>query len=283
MCPLCKLTILNSAEGMHFAHALNVGILLMLGFSFGILILFAFFIAKTRWKNLNQAQKGLQVLMESNPYFQDKRRFPPLLWGIGAVMIFFIILVNVLGAWINAQTQHSSKLPNYGKVPNFVLVEKNGEKFSEKNLNGKIWVADFFVSRCKDECPLLTDRMAQLQKDFSSDSHVVLVSFSVDGKYDTPKVLQSFAKRYDAKEGKWYFLTGKQASVVSLMEKDFHLPIVLDPHEKFTANYDPDIAHSLKFVLVDSKGRIRGYYDGNDPLSVSRIPRDISALEKENS
>ena len=151
-------------------------------------------------------------------------------------------------------------------APSFTLTDQTGRPFTSESLRGKPWVADFIFTSCAGSCPLMSERMAGLQHRLPA--RVLLVSFSVDPKRDTPPVLAEYAKRHGAQPGRWFFLTGTEKEIARIVQQGFKLSYAegTDPREPVT--------HSVRFVLVDRSGAIRGYYDSTDPEALRRLEED---------
>ena len=165
----------------------------------------------------------------------------------------------------------ASNLPEYGEVPDFQLTDQNGHPFSGRSLAGKVWVADFFFSNCMGPCPRMTSRLHSVQEATKSLPGVEFASFTVDPANDTPAVLASYSKEHAASD-RWKFLTGPQATLHNLCRYVFKL-----------GNVDGSLTHSTKFVLIDRRMQIRGYYDSFDPDSIQQLESDIKALEREHT
>jgi protein SCO1/2 len=166
----------------------------------------------------------------------------------------------------------SPALPVLGTVPPFDLTERSSSRFTQDDVRGKVWVADFIFTRCPDVCPLLTTRMRGLQDTLGREQAAVeLVSFSVDPTYDTPEVLQAYASAHSAGPG-WRFVTGPRDAVASLLRDGFHVAFADDGPPT------GPITHSDRFVLVDPALRIRGYYHGSDPDDLRRLAHDAADL-----
>ncbi|MBC7893531.1 MAG: SCO family protein [Sphingobacteriaceae bacterium] len=161
-------------------------------------------------------------------------------------------------------------------IPPFQLVNQDGKETTETALRGKIHVADFFFSRCESICPKLSAQLSRVQEVFSVNPAIQLVSYTVDPDHDTPDVLRRYASEYDARPGKWLFLTGNKTQLYHLAQKGYFVPVLAEgdgnekPNETFT--------HSEKLVLVDKAGIIRGYYDGTDKKEVDRLILEIRVL-----
>ena len=173
-----------------------------------------------------------------------------------------------LAVWLRV----SRHLPVLGTVPAFALVERSGTPLTSADLSGHVWIADFVFTRCPDVCPLLSQRMATLQRTLAQASDPVrLVSFSVDPAHDTPQVLGDYARHFGAGD-QWLFVTGARDAILALLRDGFRVAFADDgPRES-------PITHSDRFVLVDRQTRIRGYYHGGDAADLERLVHDAGVL-----
>lgn len=160
------------------------------------------------------------------------------------------------------------------EVPDFQFTDQTGAPFGLADLKGKIWVANFIFTRCQGPCPAMTARMSELNQKLGRTAGAVnLVSFSVDPDYDQPAVLAGYAGKSGADAARWKFLTGPKDSVDALVVKGLLQPLANDPAGT--------PAHSVRFVLVDGDGMLRGFQDGNDPEVVQKLLMDIGDLLRE--
>ena len=185
------------------------------------------------------------------------------------VLAFGALLVIALVGTYMIQKANKTKfaLPTLGDVPQFAFTERSGEPFSRQNLMGKITVMDFIFTRCIGVCPIMADRMGKLYETFKSYPDVQFVSVSVDPDYDSLSVLQRYATDHGVTDNRWLFLRASQDSVVALAEGGLKLPMSDLPQ-----------GHSSKFVLIDNKAEIRGYYDSDDDQSQLLLQQHIRAL-----
>ena len=174
-----------------------------------------------------------------------------------------------------AEEMTAAVLPVLQDVADFAFVDQNGKPLRREDLLGEVWVADFIFTRCAGPCPVMTSRMSILQEE--ADPRLHLVSVTVDPEYDTTEVLARYAEQAQAEEGRWHFLTGEKKEIYDF-SIDSH-KLTIEPTERETA-----IIHSTRFVLIDRKGRVRGYYSGADPTSlddVERLKKDALLLLEE--
>jgi cytochrome oxidase Cu insertion factor (SCO1/SenC/PrrC family) len=170
-------------------------------------------------------------------------------------------------------------LPVLGSVPAFSLTERSEETVARSDLEGQVWVADFIFTQCAGPCPLLSSRMSDLQDALRDRPDVRLVSFSVDPENDTPEVLSQYAKRFRADPDRWLFLTGDKTEIYQLVKNGFKLAVA---DSSTPESPSPGIiTHSTRIVLVDRKGRIRGYYHGTESDLEEKILPAIEELVKE--
>jgi len=172
-----------------------------------------------------------------------------------------------------------------GEVAEFTLIDQSGREVSKSDLDGKVWVACFFFTRCGTVCPQVTETMHRVQEQVRKVGYpdVALVSISVDPENDLPEVLQAYATGHGADASRWLFLTGKQEDVYQLIRESFLLGVARNEgKDLFPGN---EVSHSTRLVLVDRHGKIRGLYDGRKEdethVPVDDVPRlmgDIARL-----
>ena len=155
-----------------------------------------------------------------------------------------------------------------GEVPQFQLTDQQGRPFTRSALDGHVWIADFIFTTCQASCPRMSARMRALQK--STDPTIKFVSFTVDPDNDTAPILEAYAQRFEAEAARWSFLTGDKTTLGTLDRDAFKL-----------GSIGADMDHSTRFVLIDKKERIRGYYGISDDDSMAKLSRDAARLEKE--
>lgn len=192
-----------------------------------------------------------------------------LLWGF-----LVAALLAVTGAAVWQIVNGPEPLPVLGEVPDFALVNRDGQTVRRADLLGAPWIANFIFTRCGASCPMMTMRMSRLEKELP-EVGTRFVSFSVDPEHDTPQVLQEYAASFGA-PGRWLFLTGEKKAIHRLSRDGFKLAV----DDGTPVNADEPILHSSRFVLVDGEGRIRGYYEAFDEEAVKKLLRDVKALAR---
>lgn len=138
----------------------------------------------------------------------------------------------------------------------FKFINQNGKVVTNKNYEGKIYVADFFFTTCQTICPKMTTNMTWLQEQIKNNPKVKLLSHTVFPDEDTVEVLKRYAKERGVIDSKWNLVTGKKEEIYKIARQSYLVVKTGQPEELY------DMVHTENFVLVDQKGRIRGFYDG---------------------
>lgn len=187
----------------------------------------------------------------------------------------FAVAVGTLAvvAWRGVSVSRATlTLPVYGHVQDFSLVDHQARPISRATLAGSVWIADFIFTRCAGQCPLMSAQMAKLQQTFENVPGLRFVSFSVDPIYDTPARLAAYATHYGADADRWYFVTGEPDAIAALAQQSFRLGV----SQEGTA--EEPITHSVRLVLIDRRGSIRGYYDATEPRAMAALHDDARRL-----
>lgn len=204
----------------------------------------------------------------------NERRLRGILWGALALVIVGILGAN-LWSFVHQKSGTDaesptvlSELATHGQLPDFSLTNQRGTPFALSDLQDKVWVADFIFTSCGTICPPMTIEMARLQDEFVAED-VYFVSFSVDPERDTPEVLTRYADYYGADNNRWSFLTGQKEAIYQLAHDAFNLA---------AGHRGSEILHSTRFVLVDRKQQVRGYYDSRSKAHLQQLRQDMQTL-----
>lgn len=160
-------------------------------------------------------------------------------------------------------------------LPDFTMTAvgpRTETPFSRADMLGSVWVVDFIFTRCGGPCPLLSQRMAELSRKLPPQ--VRLLTITVDPEGDTPSRLRQYAAAFGARTPRWLFLRGTTTETYRLLFAGFRQHMSVDPQ----APPENRVTHSTRFVLVDRKGAIRGFYDGLSALDNAALARDALRL-----
>ena len=224
------------------------------------------------------------------------------------VLIVFIIFLTGAGIiiYLNLDWQNNRKLPvfqpndinpdlvdsslhgrgrgiNGGDhcISNFELLDQLNHRVTKKIMTNKIVVTNFFFVSCPSICPKMTQNLLTIHNQYKEDNKILILSHTVWPEVDKVNVLFKYAEKYKIDYENWRFLTGNKIELYRLARQDYLVvPDINDPN--FQHGSEADFIHTENIVLLDQKQRIRGYYDGTDPLEMNRLLEDIEILKKLN-
>ncbi|TAI49020.1 SCO family protein [Flagellimonas allohymeniacidonis] len=216
--------------------------------------------------------------MSFKKYKQTKRL---VVFGtIGVLFAFYIVFrggseLPVIGPkdfnpeLVDNSLQHSEK-PH--TVADFTLINQNGRIITQSDYKNKIYVADFFFTRCPSICPIMSNNMGKLQEIFLNNDDIMLLSMSVTPEMDNVSILREYANRHGVVDTKWNITTGDKKHIYNLARKSYFAAV-----DEGDGGLQ-DFIHTPNFVLVDRKKQIRGVYNGTDDDDVLRLIDDIKIL-----
>lgn len=175
-------------------------------------------------------------------------------------------------------------LPVLVQIDGFSLVDQRGKPATLGDLAGNVWIADFIFTGCQAACPMLTSRMRTLQRHLEERERAVghalpvrLISFSVDPEVDTPDKLAAYAAKWGADERRWSFLTGSLADVNRAVVRGMKIPFEKSESDATSNTAAFDVMHGEHLVVVDGRGRIRGYFVA-DPEGMQALENAVETL-----
>ncbi|MFN3489470.1 MAG: SCO family protein [Emticicia sp.] len=198
------------------------------------------------------------------------------------VILFCIATISIISC-----DNSSRKLPIMGErdfvngdsvyhtIPDFSFVNQDSSIITNKTYEGKIYVADFFFTTCPTICPVMKKQMLRVYEKYKENPKVGILSHTIDPRHDSVKVLKEYATRLGINSKMWNFVTGEKSKIYEIGEKSYYV----------TAGEDSTAAggiiHSGAFILVDTKRRVRGVYDGTKETDVTKLMKDMEVLLKE--
>lgn len=201
-------------------------------------------------------------------FFHKYRKF------FGVLLVFSIIVISLFYTALKPK----KKLPIYNPsdvnpelvdttvqyiankhfIADFSFTNQNGKTITQKDYEGTIYVADFFFTTCKSICPKMTTNLVDVQKAFLNNPKVKLLSFTVMPDIDSVSVLKDYAELNGVVDSKWNLVTGDKKAIYTMARKSYLAVKQGKPEEQY------DMVHTENFILVDSKKRVRGFYDGTN-------------------
>ena len=191
-------------------------------------------------------------------------------WSVGFIALAMLLAPARLPAH---DDKGDATLAKIGPAPEFSLTTQTGARLSLRDLRGKVVAVTFIYANCADTCPLLTAKLAGLQRRLGPDfgPGVFFASVTVDPEHDTPEVLARYAACYGAKPAGWAFLTGTAAQVRDV-ERQYGVFA--------RKNADGDVDHTFLTSLIDGNGVLRVQYLGVR-FNPDEMLADIKSLVRE--
>ena len=192
-------------------------------------------------------------------------------WRLRAALLA-LLAACALHAWGHGFAA-KGRLPTVGVAPDFALTSQSGERVALADLRGKVLAVTFIYATCKDTCPLLTAKMAVIQRKLGADfgQRVRFASITVEPEVDTPVVLKAYAVAHSADVAGWSFLTGSSAEIQDTVKR----------YGAFAKRVKPgDVDHLFLTSLIDRKGMLRVQYLGYR-FDADEMLRDLRALLRE--
>lgn len=159
----------------------------------------------------------------------------------------------------------------YSAIRPFAFWDQDSNLITEKAVEGKVYVTDFFFTSCPTICPKMKQQMLRIYEEFQNEPRLVLLSHTIDPRHDSVATLHKFADKLGVSSDRWHFLTGNRDTIFDMAE---HYMVTAMEDKLAPGGY----AHSGAFLLVDTNRRVRGYYDGTKPEEVDQLIKDIRLL-----
>lgn len=204
-----------------------------------------------------------------------------IIWFAG----FFIILISVFYIFLFAGTDYYKvKLPVLNYVQDFSFIDQNGKPITERNIEGKVYVAEYFFTTCKGICPKMNLNMQKIYNKFKNENDFAIISHTCMPETDSVPLLKAYEQKMieaaDRKSstGNWYFVTGSKDSLYKMARESY----LLDNEKNNSLNIKDQFIHTQFFALVDKQRRVRGIYDGLKQDELQKLEKDISDLLRES-
>jgi protein SCO1/2 len=217
---------------------------------------------------------------------------------------FFVLLFAGYFIFVFTQTDISqSNLPVVNAlVQPFSFTDQNGKNITDKSVEGKVYVTEYFFTTCKGICPKMNTNMRRVYDEFKNDSNFMIISHTCMPETDSVPLLKLYEQKMltgkinqiedgsykmtadtlvlAPKNFNWYFVTGPKADLYGMAR---HSYLVDNNKSDTSAKIDDQFIHTQLFALLDKQTRVRGIYDGLKEDEIQKLIRDIKGLLKEKN
>ena len=199
---------------------------------------------------------------------------------------FFVILLGAFWYFLFSGTDYyKSKLPVLNDVKDFSFTDQDGKAVTQNNVDGKVYVTEYFFTTCKGICPKLNENMKSVYDKFKDEPGFVIISHTCMPETDSVPLLKAYEQKLLAADTPqnakthWYFVTGSKDSLYKMARESY----LLDNEKNNSINIKDQFIHTQFFALVDKQRRVRGIYDGLKTDELEKLYGDIKELLKENA
>jgi protein SCO1 len=196
--------------------------------------------------------------------------------------IFFVLLISTFYILLSfTKGFFDVKLPVMSYVQDFSFTDQNGQTVTQHNIDGKVYVAEYFFTTCKGICPKMNFNMKGVYDQFKNDKDFAIISHTSMPETDSVPLLKKYEEKMIGSNphyaAKWYFVTGSKDSLYKMARQSY----LLDNDKNNSENIKEAFIHTQFFALIDKQKRVRGIYDGLKKDEIARLEKDISTLLKE--
>ena len=184
--------------------------------------------------------------------------------------VFFVALITIffltVRPWIKRKDTISVVQP-------FAFINQDGKIVTDKDVEGKVYVAEYFFTTCRGICPRLNTNMKKVYERFKDEKDFVILSHTSDPETDSAQQLKKYADSLGVNTSKWMFLTGRKDSLYTMARISY----TIDDPANNLRNIADDFLHTQYLALVNRQGEVKKIYDG---LKDSEIRAMIKEIEK---
>jgi protein SCO1 len=195
------------------------------------------------------------------------------LFFVALVFAFYFALGKIVPGFGEKQ------VPPLGYVQPFAFKNQDGKTITEKDVAGKVYVAEYFFTTCTAICPRMNNNMRQVYERYKDNPDFLILSHTCNPGTDSVPVLKHYADSMKVNTARWMFLTGRKDSLYKMARLSYKID---DPNNN-VANIDDDFLHTQFWALVDKKGAVKKVYDGLKQKEIAQMINDIDDLLKDGN
>jgi protein SCO1/2 len=169
-------------------------------------------------------------------------------------------------------------LPVINKVQTFSFLDQNGDRITNREVDGKVYVAEFFFTTCPGICPKMNTNLRSVYEKYKNEPDFLILSHTVNPSTDSVGRLKQYADSLGVDASHWIFLTGTKDSLYMAARGSY----LLDDPKNNISPISEQFIHTQFFALVDKKGQVRSIFDGLKKDELIDMQKQIDELLKEN-
>lgn len=208
--------------------------------------------------------------LHPQPDDMSKKKIFYLVFFVALFVGFYFLLTALIPGF------SEKKVPPVSHVKPFDFETQDGQRFTNKQVEGKVYVAEFFFTTCPGICPMMNNNMRTVYDAFKDEKDFLILSYTCDPDRDSASQLKHYADSMKVDTKKWVFLTGRKDSLYNMARLSYAID---DPKDNLTTLQD-DFMHTQHWALVDRHGDVRKVYDGLKRSEINLLLEDIRKLLK---
>lgn len=186
---------------------------------------------------------------------------------------FFLVLVL---AFFFSIRKYIVRKDTISVVQPFAFVNQDGQRFTDKDVEGKVYVAEYFFTTCPGICPTMNNNMRKVYDRFKEEENFLILSHTCDPDRDSVQQLKYYADSMAVDTKKWVFLTGRKDSLYTTARVSY----TIDDPANNLRNPEDDFLHTQFWALVNEKGEVKRIYDGLKPSEINNMISEIEGMLK---
>ena len=195
------------------------------------------------------------------------------LFFVALVAVFYFVLTKVAPGFVQ------KNIPPVGYVSPFSFINQDGKTVTEKDVEGKIFVVEYFFTTCRGICPRMNNNLKTVYEKFKNENDFLILAHTSDPEIDSAAILKRYADSLGVSTSRWIFLTGRKDSLYNMARLSYKID---DPANNLTS-IDDDFLHTQFWALVNEKGEVKKVYDGLKDSEVKEMINNIGKmLRKKN-
>jgi protein SCO1/2 len=197
---------------------------------------------------------------------------------LGYAFFFLALVLVVYYVVITTDQTAKNKIPVISQVNKFSFTNQDGNIVTEKDIQGKVVVVEYFFTTCKGICPRMNKNMQSIYNEFKDEPDFLILAHTCQPEIDSVARLKFYADSLQINTKKWVLLTGRKDSLYNMARSSY----LIDDAQNIVNNIDDDFMHTQFFALVDKNGKVRGsVYDGLKTQEINQLKINIKLLLKE--
>lgn len=186
---------------------------------------------------------------------------------------FFVALISIFYLLVRPYIKRKDTI---SVVQPFSFIDQDGHPLTNKDVEGKVYVAEYFFTTCPGICPTMNTNMKRVYEKFKDKKDFLILSHTSDPERDSVGTLKKYADSLGVNTAQWIFLTGRKDSLYTTARISY----TIDDPANNLKNIEDDFLHTQFWALVNRKGEVKKVYDGLKESEIDAMVKEIDKMLK---